>query len=290
MKFNFKWGKNNKQEMTPELTERKVNVYKHENPIKGAEHLGQRKCVECGKWFTPEHHNQTICSDECREKRDKRQKSEWSKKNYQEQKAKKAMPKDDTVYYEDVINEKLSKLEHGSEEWCALENELLEKQGTSDRVCLECGKLYTPDYKLQVTCSEECREKRRHKQKNEWQRKAYVAAREIKKTEQTEEYKQAVAVPTRTCIICGKVFTPKSVNHRVCSDECRKEQMRRVTNKWHAEHREETRRRQHEYYESRKALKTNKHLEVAVVVRKLIEAGVEDEIVAKYLQTSYGDK
>lgn len=255
MKFNFKWGKNNKQEMTPELTERKVNVYKHENPIKGAEHLGQRKCVECGKWFTPAHHNQTICSDECREIRDKRQKSEWGKKYYQEQKAKKA--------------------------------ELLEKQGTSDRVCLECGNLYTPESKLQVTCSDECREKRRHKQKNEWQRKAYVAAREIKKTEQTDEYKQAVAVPTRACIICGKTFTPKSVNHRVCSDECRKEQMRRVTNKWNAEHREENKRRQHEYYESRKAAKSNKHLEVAVVIRKLIEAGVDDDVVAKYLQTTF---
>ena len=80
MKFNFNWNKNNKPEMTPELTEQKVNVYHHMNHIKGVEHLGEIKCAECGKLFKPTHHSQTLCSDECRTARRLKQQADWYKK------------------------------------------------------------------------------------------------------------------------------------------------------------------------------------------------------------------
>lgn len=65
MKFNFKWGDNNRQEMTPELVQYKVNTYTHPNVIKGAEHLGIKPCKVCGKEFSAVTGRQVYCSSEC---------------------------------------------------------------------------------------------------------------------------------------------------------------------------------------------------------------------------------
>lgn len=80
MKFNFKWGDNNRQEMTPELVQYKVNTYTHPNVIKGAEHLGMKQCKVCGEWFAPKRVNQVCCGAECSEKNKRITRDEWNAK------------------------------------------------------------------------------------------------------------------------------------------------------------------------------------------------------------------
>lgn len=205
MKWNFRWGKNNKQEMSPELTERGVNVYHHENKIKGAEHLGERQCVECGKWFKPNHAAQLICSDDCRIKRIKRRKSEWMKKTYE-------------------------------------------------------------------------------------------ARRQVEAVNKVETRKEKPMLETKKCIICGQEFHPYNRNQNICgSDECRREQARRYAKVWYHKNSDTVNAKKRAQYAGEsapkpvKVAKQNKHLETAAVISKLIKAGVDDDVVAKYLQTVYGE-
>lgn len=87
MKFNFKWGKADKPEMTAEIPERNVNKYQHENPIRGAEQLelvNQVKtqfkntetrtatCKHCGKAFITNSPKRIYCGErECALDRDR---------------------------------------------------------------------------------------------------------------------------------------------------------------------------------------------------------------------------
>ena len=87
MKFNFKWGKADKPEMTAEIPERNVNKYQHENPIRGAEQLelidqvkAQYKntetrtatCKHCGKAFITNSPKRIYCGErECAMDRDR---------------------------------------------------------------------------------------------------------------------------------------------------------------------------------------------------------------------------
>lgn len=273
MKWNFKWGKNDKQEMTPELTERGVNVYQHENKIKGAEHLGEIKCVECGKWFTPEHHAQRVCSDECRIKRIKRRKSEWMKHAYEARKQVEAVNETNEGKETTMAETKeVEPIMRGGKTWTP-----------PIKTCPACGKQFVAASNRQVYCSDEC------------QRNAYAGKQAVKTT--PSGFKYVSTAPTRPikCEICGKSFVPRTKRGKYCSDECRKEAARRISREWDAAHRSSevgvklkrvTVADTAPQYES----KTNIHLEVATVVRKLVEAGVDDEIVAKYLQTYYGSK
>lgn len=269
MKWNFRWGKNNKREVTPELTERGVNVYHHENKIKGAEHLGQLKCVECGKWFTPTHAAQRICSDECRIKRIKRRKLEWMKQAYEARKQVEAV--NETNEGKETIMAETKEIEtimRGGKAWTP-----------PIKTCPTCGKKFVCQTNRQMFCCEECRDK------------AYMLkAVGVEMPKRTPKgYVSVAPTEPKACDICGKEFMPRTKKQRYCSKECGKEAMRRCTRKWHEIH--EGRRK--EYVARREAIKrgeimADKYSETATVVRKLIETGVDDDVVAKYLQTVFG--
>lgn len=225
MKWNFKWGNDNKQVMTPELTERGVNVYHHENKIKNADKLTQEKVEP------------VVTTNE-------------RKENSME----------------------IETITRGGKPWTP-----------PVKTCPACGKQFVAASNRQVYCSDEC------------QRNAYAGKKAVKTT--PSGFKYVSTAPTRPikCEICGKSFVPRTKRGKYCSDECRKEAARRISREWDAAHRSSdagvklkrvTVAGTAPQYESN----TNIHLEVATVVRKLVEAGVEDEIVAKYLQTYYGSK
>lgn len=329
MKWNFKWGKNNKQEMTPELTERGVNVYKHENHIKGAEHLGQKKCVVCGKWFTPTHPRQNTCSDECRKVRAKQQYDKWYKRaskgkspitykgkcvicgnkfetiykhqvtcsdecraTYKQQKKNEWQKEHYHELYDrykrkkQVTVEPVEQTNEGKETTMVQTREVetvTRPDGTTwtppIKTCPTCGKQFICATNRQVFCSEECREK------------AYaLKAAGIEIPKRTPKgYVSTAPKEPKACDICGKEFMPRTKKQRYCSKECGQEAMRLCTRKWHEQH--EGRRK--EYVARREAIKrgeimADKYSETATVVRKLIETGVDDDVVAKYLQTVFG--
>lgn len=269
MKWNFKWGKNNKQEMTPELTERNVNVYKHENKIQGAEHLGQKKCVECGNWFTPAHYKEVCCSAECKLARHKRFKTEWQRKHYEE------IKKQNVV--ETATNNERKENDMGTETIMRGD-----KPWTPPvKVCPTCGKKFVAMSNRQLFCSDECRDKAYALKKN-----GVELPRRTK-----GGYISTAPTEPRKCDICGKEFMPRTKKQRYCSKECGAEAMRRCSRKWHEIH--EGRRK--EYVAHRAAVKrgeimADKYAETASVVRKLIEAGVDNDVVAKYLHTVFGGK
>lgn len=318
MKWNFRWGKKNKQEMTPELTERGVNVYEHPNPIKGAEHLGERQCVVCGKWFRPAHYKQVTCSTECRMKRKREMQNEWQRKNY-------------------AIKKKVREIE---------KQEAAEKKSwKKERQCVYCGKTFMPTHPNQTLCSDECRRKRIIESKRAWQdahttesvKHGKVAYRDGKpytppiKTCPTcgkefqcnnnhqkfcsiqcrdDRYKEAykftyvpVELGEKQCEICGKVFHPTMRTAKYCSRECYRKsgliQKRAYEAEIYKQEKEEkdaikeAQRRARE--KSAKKAKTrdviiNKSIEAAPVVRKLVESGMSDDVVAKYLQTLFGGR
>lgn len=272
MKWNFKWGKNNKREMTPELTERGVNVYQHENKIQGAEHLGQKKCAECGNWFTPTHYKEVCCSPACKHIRHRKFQNEWQHKNYEQERQKKV--------------EAVKKANEGKETTMVQTREIetiTRPDGTTwtppVKTCPTCGKQFVCATNRQVFCSEECRDK------------AYaMKAAGVEMPRRTPKgYVSVAPTEPRKCDICGKEFMPRTKKQRYCSKECGQEAMRRCTRKWHELH--EGRRK--EYVAHREAIKrgeivADKYSETATVVRKLIETGVDDSVVAKYLQTVFG--
>lgn len=268
MKWNFKWGKNNKQEMTPELTERNVNVYQHENKIKGAEHLGQRQCAECGKWFTPAHYKEVACSPECKVARHKRFKNEWQAKYYEELKKQKKVEAAKATNERKEDSMKTETIMRGGKPWTP-----------PVKVCPVCGKQFAATSNRQVYCSDECAHK------------AYTGEKIVKTT--PSGFKYVSTAPTRPikCEICGKSFVPRTKKGKYCSEECRKEAARECSRKWDAAHRSiDAGVKLKRVNSTTEQPIVNKHLEVATVVRKLVEAGVDDEIVAKYLQTYYGSK
>lgn len=226
-----------------------------------------RKCVICGEEFESNYPNQITCSKECSMANKKAQKKQWQKDHYRE------------------LYERYKKPKH----------EIVEESDDNEKTCVVCGKKFVTKDSRVVCCSEECKAARRHEQKMAWQHKAYVALKEQNKVESADENnkeKERIVGATVKCIICGKDFTPKTINHKVCSDECRKKYARIVTDRWNAAHAEERKKRQREYYLKRRGNipVVDKHRETAEVLRNLIASGVDDGVVAKYLQTVYGDK
>ncbi len=139
MKFNFKWNKGDKQEITPEITERNVNVYEHSNPIKGAEHLSEKKCRVCGKWFEPNSPVQVICSRECRMEAER----QYQRRHYQEMKAKQEgkineQGKEGKMYSEPIIRA-------NGKRWTP-----------PIKTCPTCGKVFVATNNKQIYCCREC--------------------------------------------------------------------------------------------------------------------------------------
>lgn len=318
MKWNFKWGKNNKQEMTPELTERNVNVYKHENKIKGAEHLGQIKCAVCGKWFTPTHHRQKTCSDECRKARAKQQYDSWHERALRGKppvvykgKCVVCGNKFETTYKQQVTCSKECSVAHKQKkkkEWqqehyqelydrykrkkqdvveTASNNERKENDMEIETI-MRGNKPWTPPVKVCPTCGKKfvATSNRQLFCSDECRDKAYALKKDgVELPRRTPGgYISTAPSEPRKCDICGKEFMPRTKKQRYCSKECGAEAMRRCTRKWHQIH--ETRSR--EYQKPR--VTSDVYLETANVVAKLVKSGVDDDIVAKYLHTVFGGK
>ena len=81
-----------------------------------------------------------------------------------------------------------------------LENKLEEK------ICIVCGKSFTPTTKSQKICSDKCR-KIRHSQES----KAYY-----------RQHKTQRVFKKRICKFCGKEFSPTCHNRAYCSELCAK--------------------------------------------------------------------
>lgn len=259
MKFNFKWNRENKQEMTPEMTERNVNVYEHPNTIKGIEKLksepekicGARKCKTCGKWFTPTHTRQLICSAECRAEEDRR----YQRRHYQEVMAKRneklnEQRKEGKMYSEQIVRA-------NGKKWTP-----------PIKTCPTCGKVFVATNNKQIYCCRECLEK------------AY--SYKLNKTHSKPVLKQSSF--TKKCAVCGKEFVAKREKAKYCSEECRAEAARRISRSWWRENGAKKR-----GYDEVTPRQDFWHTQAGVIV-KLVKAGVDDDIVAKYLKTVFGDK
>lgn len=267
MKWNFKWGKNNKREVTPELTERGVNVYHHENKIRNVEKLTQKECIECGKMFTPSHGSQSTCSDECREEHRRKYRAEWQRNYYKKKKHGEVEPATNNKKEENTM---IGTIMRGDKPWTP-----------PTKVCPTCGKKFIAKGNRQVFCSDKCRDK------------AYALKKNGVELPRRTPGGYVSTAPTepRKCDICGTEFMPRTKKARYCSQECRREAMRICSREWdkaHGKHRKEYRAN---YYNTvTKVAQTSAYEEAAAVVRKLIEAGVDNDVVAKYLQTVFGGK
>lgn len=255
MKFNFRWGKNNKQEITPEITEQKVNVYEHPNPIKGAEHLGERQCKICGRWFKPNAPVQVMCSHECRLEAGR----QYQRRHYQELKAKREgktneQRKEEKVVYGEPI------IRASGRKWTP-----------RIKTCPVCGKTFVATNNKQIYC---CRE---HLLKANNNFNGY-------RKDKTEGKKNDLYV--KTCAICGKEFTAKRDEAKYCSDKCRKEAMRRTAHKYWVE--KGAAKRGYKPVEAKPVLDFW-HAQASVIA-KLVETGVDEDVIAKYLETVFVEK
>lgn len=255
MKFNFRWGKNNKQEITPEITEQKVNVYEHPNPIKGAEHLGERQCKICGRWFKPNAPVQVMCSHECRLEAER----QYQRRHYQELKAKREgktneQRKEEKVVYGEPI------IRASGRKWTP-----------RIKTCPVCGKTFAVTNNKQIYC---CRE---HLIKANNNFNGY-------RKDKTEGKKNDLYV--KTCAICGKEFTAKRDEAKYCSDKCRKEAMRRTAHKYWVE--KGAAKRGYKPVEAKPVLDFW-HTQASVIA-KLVETGVDEDVIAKYLETVFVEK
>lgn len=290
MKFNFRWGKNNKQEMTPELTERKVNVYQHSNPIRGAKHLGEKKCSVCGKWFKPTHHRQLMCSDECRKVRSKQYHDEW--------RARKAAGISATIYEGKcaICGEKFT-TNYKQQVTCSKECRAIHKQKKKS----EWGKEHYAEIYARRMQRKQAKVEPAE-QVNE--RKETTKVNTVEIVDRRAGYKPSATLTDRVsvkkCAICGKAFMPYRNTQILCGDgECRKEYARRYTREWaktraNSKPEEQVREQAHEQVanSTQETAVSNRrwkmsYKEVAVVVRNLVEAGVDDDVVAKYLQATF---
>lgn len=146
MKFNFKWGQDDKQEMTPELTQYAVNTYVHPNTIKGSEHLGQKQCRICGKWFTPGRINQIACSKECSKINQQRHRTEWNNRERDKRIADAAVRGDKrSVTIVPTIGYGKTVVRGNNKPWTP-----------PIKRCKICGKEFEAKTGRQVYCSQEC--------------------------------------------------------------------------------------------------------------------------------------
>ena len=143
MKFNFKWGKADKPEMTAEIPERNVNKYQHDNPIRGAEQLelvnqvnSQFKntetrtatCKHCGKAFVTNSPKRIYCGErEC------------------------ALDRDRIYHRERKASDGTRK--HGRSKLLA---PIEYRDGKPYRKCVVCGEEFEMKGRRQLYCSQKC--------------------------------------------------------------------------------------------------------------------------------------
>lgn len=93
--------------------------------------------------------------------------------------------------------------------------------------CRICGKEFIPANKKTQLCSEECRKENK---------KLHARKQNAEKTAERREKNSAL---TRTCVICGKEFSVKNWNQKMCSKECVLEHRRKAQSIYKKEKREE---------------------------------------------------
>ena len=250
MKFNFNWGKNNKPEMTTELTERNVNVYEHKNKIKGLEHIGEKKCAECGAWFMPSHQAQTLCSDECRDKRRRRMQSEWQNNHYHG--VKKTLP----------------------DKQCKICGKTFTPKSPLQVMCSkECR--MEADRRYQRRHAAELKAKRDEANNNQRKEGEKVFSEQITRANGTKW-----TPPVKTCPTCGKIFVATNNKQIYCCRECCLE----ATSLHNASKAKKNK------MATVKTRKPGFYVTQASIIEKLVKSGVETDIVAKYLETVFGGK
>lgn len=250
----------------------------HKYKIKYVGDLEEKECGFCHKTFKPKHPSERYCCEKCRFLKGREFKAEHQKR--MREAAKKARE-------EEIENEAKVEATTNNER---KENDMEVKTITRPdgttwtppvKTCPTCGKKFVCATNRQVFCSDECRDKAYALKKN-----GVELPRRTK-----GGYVSTAPTEPRKCDICGKEFMPRTKKCRYCSKECGQEAMRRCTRKWHEVHEG----RYKEYVARRNAVKrgevvADKCSEAAAVIRRLIEAGVDNDVVAKYLQTVFGGK
>ena len=189
---------------------------------------GDRKCLFCGNVFTPYNGKQRFCSEGC----------------YVNYKLAKKLAKRE----EEGINDSRSR--YGTQDNLGMTVDDRIRYTSEQRKCPECGNYFIPISIRQYCCSKECSAKyRREKKKEERDSKlpeivcavcgkhfkssragrvccSMKCSRElgIRRWRERRHKKDDGTTPlkeqTRTCVICGKPFTPTRHLQKCCSKEC----------------------------------------------------------------------
>lgn len=115
------------------------------------------------------------------------------------------------------------------------------------RICKICGKEFDFWHSKAKTCGKEC-----SKKYGEELKKLYTKNNKEKiRKAQREHYYKNRKLKKKKCKICGKHFYLRGANAKTCSDECRKENIRRNGNKnskiWVKRHPKKRKKICHEY-------------------------------------------
>lgn len=300
----------------PELTdEQPQKEEKKINKMADTDENGMRACVECGTLFKPTHYKQVTCSDKCRGIRYMRQRQEWSKKDYELRKEAKNSVKPKTRPWQTeracISCGKMFVPEHPNQTICSKECRATRIREARERwrekatgiktvhaktayrdgvpytppikTCPVCGKEFACSNNHQKYCSIQCRDSK------------YKANYKLKYVPVDHDEKQ--------CEICGKMFHPIMRTAKYCSKDCYRKsglisKSAYIAEIYKQEQEEkdivkEAQKRARENYAKRvksRDIIVNKSNEAAPVVRKLVNSGMPDDVVAKYLQTLFGGR
>jgi hypothetical protein len=89
----------------------------------------------------------------------------------------------------------------------------------SERVCIICGSIFTSNYSHQLCCSKLCTKARRKEVKKAGNKRA--------KERQAVRRRTFWEQHPRNCKICKAIFIPIHRDNIICSDACRKENVRK---------------------------------------------------------------
>ncbi len=166
----------------------------------------EKVCAVCGKTFTAKTENQKTCSTECSSKlANVRRRKSW-RRHYK--------PRGAIVRCETCGKEFQRK--NGAAKNCPECRAKLKAEGgkpKEEKACPACQKKFLPTRKSQMYCSTRCATKEYKKKWYIEKKRSIIAPAPLAKVKPQE-------IKPRTCIFCGKTFTPSKGWARICSPEC----------------------------------------------------------------------
>jgi len=94
------------------------------------------------------------------------------------------------------------------------------------KTCVICGKTFSTYREKQITCSKECN----YQNTRNNIKKHQIENKDIRNARRNEKYVSQQISRTFTCKVCNKEFVAEH-KRSICSDECRKEQLKVNRNK-----------------------------------------------------------